>query len=92
VDAAASLTAGNSGQLARCLATSSATQPQPDALQTRIMSIPRAIIQKVVLATSTHHPLSMAARRVTKTLLDLKREMPADQRLPSASPRLVSRP
>jgi len=49
------------------------------------------ITQKVVLATSTHHPLSMAARQVTKVLLDLKREMPADHRLPSASPRLVSR-
>jgi len=48
------------------------------------------ITQKVVLATSTHHPLSMAARHVTKILLDLKREMPTDHRLPSASPRLVS--
>jgi LysR family nitrogen assimilation transcriptional regulator len=50
------------------------------------------ITQKVVLATSTHHPLSMAARRVTKILLDLKREMPTDHWLPSAEPRLVSRP
>jgi LysR family nitrogen assimilation transcriptional regulator len=50
------------------------------------------IAQKVVLATSTHHPLSMAARHVTKILLDLKREMPTDHRLSSAGPRLVARP
>lgn len=50
------------------------------------------ITQKVVLATSTHHPLSMAARCVTKILLDLKREMPADHRLFSPGPRLVSKP
>jgi LysR family nitrogen assimilation transcriptional regulator len=39
------------------------------------------ITQKVVLATSTHHPLSLSARRVTKILLDLKRELAADRRL-----------
>jgi LysR family transcriptional regulator, nitrogen assimilation regulatory protein len=50
------------------------------------------ITQKVVLATSTHHPLSTPARQVTKVLLGLKREMPTDHRLPSASPRLVSSP
>jgi LysR family nitrogen assimilation transcriptional regulator len=49
------------------------------------------ITQKVVLATSTHHPLSMAARRVTKVLLDLKREMLTDHRLPSAGPRLIAK-
>jgi hypothetical protein len=41
------------------------------------------ITQKVVLATSTHHPLSLPARRVTEILLDLKGELAADRRFGS---------
>jgi len=44
-----------------------------------------SITQKVVLATSTHHPLSEAARRVVKILLALKRELPVDPKLAIAS-------
>ncbi len=44
-----------------------------------------SITQKVVLATSTHHPLSESARRVVKTLLALKRQIPVDPGLTKAS-------
>jgi len=42
-----------------------------------------SITQKVVLATSTNHPLSLPARRVAKVLIDLKQEFLADHRFPS---------
>ena len=44
-----------------------------------------SIVQKVVLATSTHHPLSAAARQVVKVLLSLRHELPTDLRLARSS-------